>query len=339
MNLVPADEALLERILDAAYRSSAEGLSRKAYGRLAAALIKTPWGRLHQHPYALVEGTELLAGATHYDITAVLDGRPTQVCGIGSLFTTSSAGDQSDDRVETLVERLVEKAAAEGAQLALAFCASPPAAVSPQTREPVARHPDVSWWEAQGFVAIARRDLTLAVAESPRHGAPMTPIRGGEERDLAAMAAMGKIRAEPFRFHLERDVELVRYAIAKTRLAAGLGPLGARELHFFIAEEGITAAAYVVIGVTSGVWTIEECGDRDPDGARVGAMLQALIARAPSERRPTIRGWLPAGFLPPQVSVVSAASDRVMLIRPIGAGRIGAPLSEDAALYWQSDVF
>jgi hypothetical protein len=339
MNLVPADGALLERILDAAYRSSAEDLSRKAYGRFAAALIRTPWGRLHQHPYALIEGTALLAGATRYDIVAALDGRPTQVCGIGGLFTTSVASDTNDDRAGTLVERLVEKAAAGGAELALAFCSSAPAAVSPAPGEAGPRHLDVSWWEARGFVAVARRDLTLSVAESPRHGAPMTPIRGGEERDLAAIAAMGKIRAEPFRFHLERDVELVRYAIARTRLAAGFGARGARELHFFIAEEGITAAAYVVMRVTSGVWVIEECGDRDPDAARVGAMLQALIARAPSEQRPAIQGWLPAGFVPPQVSVVSTASDRVMLVRPIGSGRIGVPLSEDAALYWQSDVF
>jgi hypothetical protein len=29
---------------------------------------------------------------------------------------------------------------------------------------------------------------------------------------------------------------------------------------------------------------IEECGDRDPSGARVGAILQALIAREPAKR-------------------------------------------------------
>jgi hypothetical protein len=30
-----------------------------------------------------------------------------------------------------------------------------------------------------------------------------------------------------------------------------------------IAEEGITAAAYVVVSIADGTWTIEECGDRD----------------------------------------------------------------------------
>jgi hypothetical protein len=43
-------------------------------------------------------------------------------------------------------------------------------------------------------------------------------------------------------------------------------------------------------------------GDRDPSGARVGAILQALIAREPVQHRPTIRAWLPHGFVAPQVT-------------------------------------
>jgi hypothetical protein len=121
----------------------------------------------------------------------------------------------------------------------------------------------------------------------------MTLVRGGEDRDLAAIVAMGQARAIRYRFHLERDVDLVKYAITGKRLLAGLGTAGARQLQFVIAEEGITAAAYAVISVVEGSWTIEECGDRDASGARVGAILQALIAREPVERRPVIRGWLP----------------------------------------------
>jgi hypothetical protein len=51
----------------------------------------------------------------------------------------------------------------------------------------------------------------------------MTMVRGGEERDLAAIVAMGRVRAEPFRFHLDRDVDFVQYAITSKRLLAGLG--------------------------------------------------------------------------------------------------------------------
>ena len=86
------------------------------------------------------------------------------------------------------------------------------------------------------------------------------------------------------------------------------------------AEEGITAAAYVVVSIVGGTWTIEECGDRDPSGARVGAILQALIAREPAERRSTIRAWLPRGFVPPQVTIVSAKpSTEVVMVRALGS--------------------
>jgi hypothetical protein len=99
----------------------------------------------------------------------------------------------------------------------------------------------------EGFEMIPTQDLELNVTESSWHGAPMTLIRGGEDRDLAAIVAMGQARALQFRFHLECDVEFVKYAITKKRLLAGLGPAGARQLLFVIAEEGITAAAYAVI--------------------------------------------------------------------------------------------
>ena len=62
----------------------------------------------------------------------------------------------------------------------------------------------------------------------------------------------------------------------------------------------------MVVSIVDRTWTIEECGDRDPSGARVGAILQALIAREPVEQRPIIRGWLPPGFVPPQITIVSA---------------------------------
>ncbi len=89
-------------------------------------------------------------------------------------------------------------------------------------------------------------------------------------------------------------------------------------MHFFIAEEGASAVAYVVISVQGNTWTIEEAGDRDPGGARAGAMLQALIAREPAEQRPSIRAWLPDGFLPPQVTVIGEKpSAEVMMMRAL----------------------
>ena len=111
-------------------------------------------------------------------------------------------------------------------------------------------------------------------------------------------------------------------------------------MHFFIAEEGITAAAYVVVSIVGDMWTVEECGDRDPSGARVGAILQALIAREPVERRPTIRAWLPPGFVPPQVKIVSAKpSTEVMMVRSLRRTPLQLRLSGEEVLYWRSDIF
>ena len=178
------------------------------------------------------------------------------------------------------------------------------------------------------------------MTESTRHGAPMTMVRGGDDRDFADIATMNRIRAEPFRFHLDRDRDLVHYAVAKRRLLAGLGRSGAREVQFFVAEEGASAVAYAVIGRQNDEWTIEECGDRDPAGARLGALLQVLIARDPAERRPVVRASLPAGFVPPQAAAIGRTpSPDVMMVRPLGADRAAASLRGDDILYWRSDHF
>ena len=320
-NVISAEGSILERILDTAHSLSPEGLSRPAYAKFYAAQTKTAWGCCHQQRLALVEGDHVLASAAQYDLAAVLDQRPVRVRGIGSVL--SDRADCDSRHAQALISRIVEQATRDGAALAFLFlgrCA------------PLG--------QPNGFEAIATTEVELTVVESTRHGAPMTLIRGGEERDLAAIVAMGQVRASPFRFHLDRDVDFVHHAIMKKRLLAGFGTAGARQLHFFIAEEGITAAAYVVISIVGDMWTIEECGDRDPSGARVGAILQALIARQPVERRPTIRGRLPAGFVPAQVTIVSAKpSVPVMMVRTLGSTVLQPRLSSEDVLYWQSDIF
>jgi hypothetical protein len=319
--VVPAEGVILERVLDATYPLWNGGLSRQGYGTLDAAQMKTAWGRGHRRRFALVDGANVLASAAQYDLAAILDQRPVRVCGIGSIF--SEPAHRGSHHAEELVDRLLAQAARNGAVMALVF--------SEGRQEHL---------ELNDFEAVSIADAELAVPESSRRGAPMTLIRGGEERDLAAIVAMGQVRASAFRFHLDRDADFVQYAITKKRLLAGLGEAGARQLHFFIAEEGITAAAYVVVSIVGGTWTIEECGDRDPSGARVGAILQALIAREPVERRPTIRAWLPHRFVPPQVTIVSAKpSTEVLIVRSLGSTMIQPRLSSDDVLYWRADVF
>ena len=317
--VISAEGPLLKRVLEIAHSTCSGRLSREAYVQFDVARMRTAWGRRHQRRLALVEGDDVLASAVHYDVGAVLDRQAVRVCGIGEIVPRPSLPEGGPAR--ELVDRLIEQAVRDGAAIALLF--------SDMGHE----------HQPAGFEVVPMTDSEIRVAEPSRRGAPMTMIRGGEERDLAAIAAMGEVRASPYRFHLGRDVSFVQYAVAKKRLLAGLQTAGERQLHFFIAEEGITAAAYVVISIAGGAWTIEECGDRDPSGARVGAILQALIAREPAERRPRIRGWLPPGLVPPQVTIVSATpSTDLMMIRFLGTTVVQPPLSGNDVLYWRSDI-
>jgi hypothetical protein len=88
-------------------------------------------------------------------------------------------------------------------------------------------------------------------------------------------------------------------------------------------------------------WTVESCGDRDPSGARVGAMLQALAARTPAAPAPDIRAWWPARFHPPQVEhQPRGPSSITMMVRPLNDScPPGPPLTPDTVLYWHGDAF
>jgi hypothetical protein len=89
------------------------------------------------------------------------------------------------------------------------------------------------------------------------------------------------------------------------------------------------------------VWTLEECGDRDPTGARVGAILQVLLARDPAAPRPRIRAWLPSEFVPPQITIAATSpSTEVMMMRPLTlAAEAARTLGAGDVLYWRGDLF
>ena len=321
-NLVAAEGATLERILDETHEIWHDGLTRHAYGRLYAAHVATPWGQKRLQRLALVEGGDVLASAKLYTFDAILDGRPIRIAGIGAVFTSPASRRRGAAR--ELIEKTLERAAADGADLALLFSEI-----------------GADYYARLGFEVVERRDRQLRVTESSRHGAPMTMVRGGDDRDLKDIVSLGGTRAEPFRFHLVRDRDVVQFAIARKRLLAGLAPAGAREVLFFIAEEGASAVAYVVISARGSEWTIDEAGDRDPGGARLGALLQVLLAREPAEKRPTIRAWLPEGFLPPQLTIIAeTASMDAMMFRPLSArGTPASALGGSDVCYWNSDRF
>jgi predicted N-acetyltransferase YhbS len=320
--IVAAEGRILDRILDDTYPIWNDGLTRSAYGRYYTAQIATPWGRAHLRRFALVEGDDVLASAKLYRFDGVLDGQPVQVAGLGAVFTTPGARGRGAAR--DLIARLLEQAAAQGADLALLFSEIGP-----------------DYYARLGFELIDMPDRQLRVTESTRYGAPMTMVRAGDDRDLKDIVALGRTRAEPYRFHFDRDRDLVHFAITRKRLLAGLGAPGLRALQFFIAEEGASAAAYVVISVQGSVWTLQEAGDRDPNGARVGAILQALIAREPAEKRPSIRAWLPDGFLPPQVTIIGEKpSAEVMMMKKLNDRlRTAPPVESKDVWFWRGDHF
>jgi GNAT superfamily N-acetyltransferase len=209
MTVIAGDRALLGTLADGAGETSEPRLTGDAEARLRAALMRAPWAGRCQRSFALVDGARVLASADRYDMAGIIDGNLMRICGIGSVVTSASNRGRGLSRV--LIQKLIDDAAREGANMALLF---------------TDRGADVD--EREGFHELGATDLTLTVAESARYGAPMMLVRRGEDRDLAAIVTMGRIRAERYRFHLDREADFIRYVIARKRLRAALGPAGAR---------------------------------------------------------------------------------------------------------------
>lgn len=321
-DLVAAAGEQLESILDATHTIWHDGLTRPAYSRLYATHVAAPWGRRGLTRWALVDRGEVLASAKIYLFDATLDRHPVRVAGFGAVFTQPASRGRGAAR--ELMTRLLEKVAAEGADLALLFSEI-----------------GADYYARLGFTAIPLDDLSIRVREDPRRGAPATMVRAGDDRDLDAVVAMDATRSEPCRFHLNRDRDLAQFAITKRRVVAGLSAPGERSLQFFIAEEGASAVAYAAIYVNGNTWTIDSCGDRDPAGARLGAILQVLVARAPAERRPAITAWLPTSLRPPQIEIVTRSPSRdLMMVKPLSRSAEGiASLTASETLYWKGDAF
>lgn len=319
MQLIVADEALRDRIQDATFPIWNEGLARPAYGQWNEAQMRTAWGRERLHRIALVTDTgQWLASLKRYRFAARLDGEVVEMVGIGAVFTPPPHRRQL--YASHAIEAMMAAEVARGTTLATLF-------------SEIGR----GYYERAGFMPVPLEEVTLTV--SRKDGAPAMLVRSGTDADFPRMAAMHAARAAGARFALVRSPDLIQFSISKKRLLAGLGPPGMRRTEFFVAEEGLAAVAYVVITVDERGWFVEEAGDRDPAAARLGAMLQVLLAREPSESPPTIRAWWPSGFpVPPQVAITSRREpDDVFMVRPLRDG-IG-PLSPVDVFFWHSDYF
>lgn len=319
MRLIVADQALGDRIQDETFSIWHEGLTRAAFGRWNEAQMRTAWGRDRLHRLALVdEDGRWLASMKRYRFDARLDGVLLPLAGVGAVFAPAALRGRGYAR--QVVADALEEEARRGPAIAALF--------SEIGRE---------YYERAGFAAVPLEEVTFSVRM--RGGAPAMLVRSGTEADLQSLAAMHETRSSSARLTLVRTPDLIQFSIAKKRLLAGLGPQGRREVGFFVAEEGYTAVAYVLITIDERGWFIEEAGDRDPAAARLGAMLQVLLAREPAQPPPSIRAWWPAAFpVPPQVTVESRTEPAdVFMVRPLGCTI--APLSLSEVFYWHADYF
>ncbi len=320
MQVVVGDGPLLEQVFDHTFPIWNEGLSREAYSKWNRAQVRTPWGRDRLQRFVLLDDDgSYRASLKRYRYDVRVNGRDGWMCGLGAVFTPEEH--RGRGHATRLIEHVIESSRAEGALLAGLFS------------EIGARY-----YERLGFVHVPLDEVSVQVTR--RDGTPAMLVRAGDERDLPLIAAMHEVRAAGAAFTLRRDASHIQYAIAKKRLFAGLSPPGTRQLEFFVAEEGVVPVAYVVISQNQYGWTLEEAGDRDPSGARLGAMLETLVAREPSQERPIIRAWWPRGFpVPPQLTLANRTEPKdLFMVRPLADGVV-MPAGPDDVFYWRSDYF
>ncbi len=320
MSVITATGATLEHILDGTYPIWNEGISREAYSRWNLGQMATPWGREHLRRVALVDGDQVLASAKRYDFVGHFGGDPVPVMGIGAVFTPGESRGRGHAR--TLLEQMLADASARGCGFALLFSEI-----------------GAPYYEKLGFQVLPRQTHLIEVLPGRRGGAPATLVRSGDASDLPAIVEITARYREGSAFALDRTSDLIGFGLARRRLLAGLGPPGLREVEFFVAEEAQRAVAYVIVTRVPQGLVLEDCGDRDPAGARVGAILQVLAAREPSAPAMRLHAWLPRSFRPPQIRIVhDQAASEIMMVRPLGSR---SPTLDEAGetIYWNLDVF
>jgi GNAT superfamily N-acetyltransferase len=319
MDIIRADGALLPRIFDATYATWHEGLSRQAYEQWNVAQTRLPWAADHLVRLALVDDAgALLATLKRYRYDVRLDGRVGVMCGLGAIFTPPEH--RGRGYAARLIEGVLEQEQRDGVLMAGLFSEI-----------------GTAFYERHGFRAIALDEVTVNVVM--KGGLPAMLVRAGDERDLPALATSHEIRTESSRFSVRRTGLAMQFAIAKKRLFAGLSEPFTRRLEFFVTEEGNSAVAYVVLTQNQHGWTLEEAGDRDPAGARIGAMLQVLVAREPSHTPPLIRAWWPRALaVPPQLRL-SNRSDPTDIFMVRALADVALPETADDVFYWHADHF
>ena len=321
LHVVSATGPVLDQILADTFPLWNEGLSRDHYAKFWAAQLKTPWGQPHLDRVALVDGPHVLCSAKRYDLSLRLDGRSRRALGIGAVFTATAHRGRGFAR--ELITRMLDTAVTEGQEFAMLFSEIAPA-----------------FYEQLDFVPVPLVETTLEV-DQKRGGAPAMLVRSGDQRDLPNIVELSAARR---RRRAWRSIAVkTSFATGSRRSACSRACCRSalRDTEFLVVEEGHQAVAYLVSTVQDGRWMIEEAGDRDPSGARLGAMLQVMLARYPSERLPEIKCWWPQDLVPPQVRVAASTPiQEVLMIRPLRDRILPLPpLAAAEVVYWHADYF
>jgi len=326
MRMVRAEGPLFERILEETFPLWHDGLSRDRYGAYNVAQMRTTWGARHLDRVALVDGNRVLASAKRYRLALQVDNEAVPIIGIGAVFTPPA--ERRRGHAAALIERIVDDAAREGIWAAMLF-----SEIGPR------------YYERLGFVSLPMLDADLTVSQG--RGAPAMLVRAVEPDDHPHLLELHQTLAARYRLSLRWHPDWLAYSLAKKRMLAAFSPASGRLVEAFVAEEGGRAVAWVLLQVSgrdrAGYregWSVEACGDRDPSGARIGAMLQALIARAPAAPAPVIRAWWPEGLRPPQIAVERRPTAAiVMMMRPLAPGLDPSSFRMNDMLYWHGDAF
>ena len=320
MRLTEVEPAQHEGILDSTHPLWGEGLGRDAYGRWNRAQLQTPWGRDHLRRVALVREGEVMASAKRYDLTAVVGGESMPVLGVGAVFTPTAHRGQG--HAASLLRAMHTEAHARGCRWALLFSEIGP-----------------DYYERLGYRVMPQVVQTIEVRRDATRGAPAVLLRSGEASDLPHIAEISARDCETASFAIDRSADFIGFGVTKRRLLAGLGNPGVRQLEFFVTEEGTRAVAYVVVSHAASGLVLEDYGDRDPTGARVGAMLQVLDARLPANQPLRLRTRRFRAALPPQVQLVEERpAAEIMMLRPIGSADDAWP-DPERVVYRGLDVF
>lgn len=313
--LVTADRALVERILDGTFTVWSEGLSRPDYSIWQRAQLESTWGRAHLRRVAWMEDDRLLASAKRYDFRADIGGERCAVLGIGAVFTP--VAERGRGHASRLLDAMIEEAAARGCRAAVLFSEIGP-----------------DYYARLGFNVIRRDELAF---ECPVEPEGLPAARPGRLEDLPAMVALGEATRTRSTFALDRPPDLVHFGLIRRGRLADLSAAQRLVLEWLVVEEAGRMTAFVIATRRPRGLVIEDCGDIDPSGAHVAALVGSLAGQR-SFHPPVVHGWLPdqfRGWTTP--ALWREVTDNVMMIRPVGDAPL--PEIEGPVTFWNLDLF